>query len=513
MMNVARKSAIFSFLGWIAIAAIGSYFVWPLNKHVRLGIDLIGGFYITLKVDTAAAVKNELNDKANEIIRCLKKDNIADLGSKKVDGSIASLTCSTAQQAQEVMSYIRSKAFVVKASSQDLIIELSLPESEVNRIKNWAVESNVEVLRKRLDKTGVSEVAISRQGNENIVIELPNVDDPARAKEMIGKAAQLEFRLVHSRGTTEDDLLDKFDGIVPDGMELFHGNNSGSYLLHEDVLVTGKMLKNASPMVGGETGTQPVVHFELTPEGGELFNELTGNNVGKSLAVVLDGKVLTAPNISCAIRNSGTITGGFSWQEAQDLATMLKTGAFVAPVTFEEERRIGPSLGMESIRQGVTSCLIALVALFLFAITFYKMSGFLAFITLLYNLLFVIFSMAWIKATLTLPGIAGMVLTVGMAIDCSILIYEKMREAIASGINFKRAIDVGFSDAMSVILDANITTLLSGIVLYYFGTGPVQGFAITMILGIASTLITGLFFLKSLFRFALAVSNKDSLSV
>ena len=217
--------------------------------------------------------------------------------------------------------------------------------------------------------------------------------------------------------------------------------------------------------------------------------------------------------MQATIHSVGNITGSFTWEAAQDLATALKSGSFVAPVTFEEERRVGPSLGKESIEQGIFSCFIALGVLFTFSILFYRVSGFLAFLTLVYNLILIIFGMAWIKATLTLPGIAGMVLTVGMAIDSSILIYEKIKEELAGGLSFKKAVEVGFSDAMVVILDANITTFLMGIVLYKFGTGPIQGFAVTMMLGILSTLLTGLFFLRSLIGAVLHYTGASKLSI
>jgi preprotein translocase subunit SecD len=228
------------------------------------------------------------------------------------------------------------------------------------------------------------------------------------------------------------------------------------------------------------------------------------------LAIVLDGEIISAPQIRSAIRSEGSISG-VGPQEAQELSLLLKSGAFVAPVTFEEERQIGPSLGAESIRQGLVSCLVGLAALFVFSVTLYKIPGILAFATLLYNLLLILMALAWFKATLTLPGIAGMVLTVGMAIDASILIYERVREELAAGVSLRKAVNNGFSDAKVVILDANITNLIVGVVLYKFGTGPIQGFAVTLIIGIIATLITGLFFLRSLLNFVIDAFNLQTL--
>lgn len=239
---------------------------------------------------------------------------------------------------------------------------------------------------------------------------------------------------------------------------------------------------------------------------------LPAKNMGKMLAIVLDNMVISAPVIQAAIRSEGMITlGSADINYAKELALLLRSGSFVAPVSFEEERQIGPSLGAESIRQGLISCLVGLGLLFLFSVFFYGFPGILAFIALIYNLLLILLGLSWLNATLTLPGIAGMVLTVGMAIDASILIYEQIKEALAHGMPLRKAIQHGFSDAMVVILDANITTFIVGVVLFYFGTGPIKGFAVTMMLGIISTLITGLFFLRSLFSFILNTFNIQKL--
>ena len=257
-----------------------------------------------------------------------------------------------------------------------------------------------------------------------------------------------------------------------------------------------------------------VVEFSFSSEGGDKFYDLTSKNVGKPLAIVLDNKVVMAPKINSALRESGVIESStFTPQTAKQLEVLLKSGAFVAPVTFEEERQIGPSLGAESIKQGLISCLVGLGLLLVFSISFYSMCGLLAFITLLYNLLLILVAMHFLRATLTLPGIAGLVLTIGMAIDSSILIYEQIKEALANGMTIRKAVDTGFSDALVVILDANITTFIVGAVLYYFGTGPIKGFAVTMMLGIIATLITGLFFLKSTFTFILNKFNVQKLRI
>lgn len=517
MSSLTRRTAAYGIFFWIALAGLGAYFVTPLQKHLKLGIDLVGGFYITLQVQTDEAVKVELQQRLQSYMRRLKDQGI-DVVNHKINGHGITLQFATLDDVQKASKYLKTHTSEMTLNSEGLGINLYLPEHMVQRIKDWSVQSNIDVLRKRLDKTGVAEIAISRQGERNIIIELPNVDDPARAKEMIGKTAQLEIKLVEKQASSEDDLLDDYDGVLPEGMMIVpsaaeKGESKEYYLVADYAEITGKDIKNAEPALGGKTGAQPVVSFELNADGADHFYDLTSKNQGKRIAVIIDGEAISAPVVQSTIHHSGQITGNFAWESAQDLATSLKSGSFVAPVSFEEERRIGPSLGAESIRQGLMSCLIGLALLFVFSLYYYKSAGFLAFLALLYNLVLTIFFLSWIKATLTLPGIAGMVLTIGMAIDASILIYEKIKELLASGIPFKKAVEEGFSDAMVVILDANITTFLMGIVLYKFGTGPIQGFAVTMMLGILSTLATGLFFLRSLFRAVLHYTGASKLSI
>jgi preprotein translocase subunit SecD len=516
MISSSSRSAAYGLFFWTALAVIGSYLVFPLERHLKLGIDLVGGFYITLQVQTDEAVKMEIQERMLSSMHRLRENQLPAPINHRAEGTAFFLTFSTIEETHKALQCLKTHLGDESIHTEGMTIVSRLTDNKVQEIKNWSVESNVEILRKRLDKTGVAEVSVSRHGEKNIIIELPNVDDPDRAKEMIGKTAQLEIKLVEGAASSEDDLLDRYDGILPEGMMIVTGKENGEhtryYLVSDYAEISGRDLKNAQPSLGGRTNTEPVVTFEFKPEGGEKFYELTSKNVGRQLAVIVDGVVYSAAVINEAIRHSGSISGGFTWESAQDLATALKSGAFVARVTFEEERRIGPSLGSESIRQGFMACLIGMAVLFIFSL-WYKVSGLLAFTALLYNLLLIIFSMAWLNATLTLPGIAGMVLTIGMAIDSSILVFEKVKELLKSGMTYRKAIEEGFSDAMVVILDANITTFLMGAVLYWLGTGPIQGFAVTMMLGILSTLVTGFFFLRSLFRIVLHYTGAKELSI
>jgi preprotein translocase subunit SecD len=517
-MKAITQRGLFSwFTFWIALAILFGYMLWPLRKTLRYGIDLVGGTYITLEVQTDKAVEAELLSKMQSVVNRLKEGNKELPTAKAVENNTIIFTFSSASAAQNAASLIQSQDKELSVNTDNQMLKLSLPTGVITRIKENAVARNVDVLRNRLNKLSVEEITIAAQGERNIIVELPDVSDPQQAKEMIGRAAILEFKLVEKVGRTQDDILYELDGILPGDKEILpsqeetDGKPNYYYLVSRFAEVGGKDLASANAQL--DQNNRTVVVFKTTSEGGDRFYQLTSKNINRPLAIVLDGVVISAPTVQAAIRNEGIITGSRSIDEAKQLATLLNSGAFVAPVTFEEERQIGPSLGAESIRKGLVSCLVGLLLLLVFSVIFYSLCGILAFITLLYNLLLILVAMSLLRATLTLPGIAGLVLTVGMAIDASILIYEEIKESLARGETIKKAVSTGFSDALVVILDANITTFIVGAVLFYFGTGPIKGFAVTMMLGIISTLITGLFFLKSTFTFILNTFNVQKLRI
>lgn len=519
MKSTATRIASSSLMFWVGLCIIGIYFLYPLRKSVRFGIDLVGGTYLTLEVKTHAAIQAELVRKLQSIETKFKRDRSISLISKTIDGQKIILTFENQQQTQEAARILKSDERDLLQTVERNIITLNFSEPMEKSIKKDAVARNIEVLRTRLDRFSVAEISIAPQGEKEIIIELPDVSDPQEAKEMIGRAALLEFKLVTKMGSSESELLLEYDGDLPDDLQILpgereHGRTPYYYVVQKYAKVTGNMLADARPkLMGGATGMNPEVDFSFNDEGAEKFYELTSKNIGRQLAIVLDGEVISAPKINSAIRNSGRIEGNFTSDEVKKLAYLLKSGSFVAPVTFEEERQIGPSLGAESIKHGLYSCMGGFGLVFLFSIYYYKWCGLLAFLALVYNLIFILIGLAWMHATLTLPGIAGMTLTIGMAIDASILIYERIKEELAKGNSIKNAIDTGFSGAMGVILDGNITTFISGIVLYNLGSGPIQGFAVTLMLGIVATLIATLFFLKSLFKFILNNFSIQKLSI
>jgi preprotein translocase subunit SecD len=490
---------------WVLFAAIGVYGLLPLRKSIKFGSDLVGGTYLTLEVHTQEAVNAELVNKMRSIESSLKRAGKQLPVSKGVENGVMTLVFGSMQDAQDAANTIKSEEPELELSAESSTLSLSYPERKAALIKREAVQRNIEILRTRLDKFSVAEILITEQGKNNIVIELPDVADPQAAKAMIGKAAKLEFRLVDKYGSTKDEILYEYDGEIPGDKEIMPGKGAqgGYYLVTKYADVTGGMLKDAKLAFGGETQSEPVVSFVFDDEGSALFYDLTSKNYGRALAIVLDGVVISAPRINEPIKGSGQISGRFTTQEARELATLLKSGSFVAQVSFAEERQIGPALGDQARKDGLLSCLVGLSLLFVFSLWYYSLSGLFAFIALIYNLLLILMALSWLKATLTLPGIGGLVLTVGMAIDASILIFEHIKEELSKNVPIKKAVQAGFADALVVILDANITTFVVGAVLYYFGTGPIKGFAVTMMFGIIATLISGLFFLRSLFKFVL----------
>lgn len=524
-MNLSSKSLTRSgFLLWIAAAAgIVAYLFTFYNGGVHLrsdrikfGIDLVGGTYITLGVQTDKAVETELFDKVVSFSKKLDKEEHIVPVSHTIEKNEARLRFDSAATAQAAQSIIRRQDSDLNVVTEGEIVKISFKESQVKKIADHAVQGNIDVLRTRLDSLGVGEIPISAQGDKKISIELPDIDDTQKAKEMIGKPALLEVKLVEREGNSPEEILDAYDGELPEGMVIVPGNEGHGkryYLVPASTDLTGRLLKDAYTGFGGQMQTEVVVNFVFNPEGGEKFYELTRKNFNKHIAMIVDGVVVSAPRVSTPIGANGYIHGNFTTESATGLALLLKSGAFVAPVTFEEERRIGPSLGQESIRQGLIACIVGLLLLFLFSIIFYKVAGIFAVIALIFNLLLILLALGWLKATLTLPGIAGMVLTIGMAIDASILIYEKIKEELKAGVPTKKAVNTGFSEAMEVILDSNITTFIVGIVLYKFGYGPIQGFALTLMIGIVATLITGLFFLRSIFNFFLYTVGMQTIKI
>jgi len=526
MSLFAKRLLVSGVTFWFLLTLIGLYFLFPIKEkdgkrylgvNLRFGIDLVGGSFLTLGVQTEKAIESELLSLMQSIPDRLKEGGKEQPISKVADKEKIILKFNDIPSAQAASIYLNDKLQDLVTKVKDMVVELQLAENKKRKIEKEAVETNIQVMHSRLNTFNVEEVSVAAKGDRQIVVELPNVN-PQEARAMIGKSAVLEFKLVEMEAAEEKDILYKYDAL-PEGMEVLphrtrmDGKSKEYFLVPKYTDITGKLLKNAFAGLGGEYHNQTVVNFEFNVEGGDRFYELTSKNPGRRIAIVLDNEILTAPTIKASIRSRGQIEGNFTSREAKELATLLKSGAFVAPVVIEEDREIGATLGQESIYKGLMSCLVGFLLLFFFGVLYYKWSGVFAFITLLFNLIFLLMGLSYLHATLTLPGIAGIILTAGMAIDASILIYERMKEALLTGVSIKQAVNKGFSDAMAVSLDANITTFITGVVLYKFGTGPVRGFAVTMMLGIITTLISGLFVLRSIFNYMLNNFNIKKLSI
>ena len=493
-----RKVFASELMFWVLLCGVGLYFLLPLRQSLRFGIDLVGGTYLTLEVQTGKAVEADLVEQMQSVDAKLKRSNRKLPISKYVENNTIILKFDSLQDAQAAAMDLKNNMPDMTQSVEGTTVRFQYSDLMMKRIREDAVLRNVEVLRTRM-----RDIPIAVQGEKNIVIELPDTANPQEAKARIGKAAQLELRLIEKFAPSKEDLLYELEGDLPPDKEILPGEE-GFYLVDKYADITGRMLKDARAQYGEKMGFEHVVSFKFNDVGSEKFYQMTSKHYGRQLGIVLDDYVISAPRINEPISGgSGQISGGFTAESARELALLLQSGSFVAPVTFEEERQVGPSLGQESIRQGLMSCLVGLGLLFLFSVFYYSVSGLFAFMALIYNLGLILMGLAWLQTPLTLPGIGGMVLTVGMAIDASILIFENIKEELARGVTANQAVRAGFSGTMKVILDANITTFIVGVVLYNFGTGPIQGFAVTMMLGILATLVTGLFFLRSLFTFVL----------
>lgn len=387
---------------------------------------------------------------------------------------------------------------------------------EVKSTEGDAVERALEIIRNRIDQLGVSEPLIHREGENWIVVQLPGIKEPERAKELIGKTALLEFRLVNMEKTIMD-VLDADGNIdeekIPDGYEVLPGKGDRRYLIKDTSEITGKYLKNAQVEIGGQFN-MPYVSLEFEKEGAGVFEEVTSANIGRNLAIVLDGVVQSAPVIRDRIPGGrAIIEGNFTMEEAHDLAIVLRAGALPAPVEIIQETSVDPSLGSDSVRLGFKASVIGFCLVIIFMVIYYQLSGLLASLALVFNLFFVLGAMSALHATLTMSGIAGLVLTVGMAVDANVLIFERIREELRAGKTVRVSIDNGYSRAFSTILDSNVTTLIPAAFLFQFGTGQIRGFAVTLSLGIVFSMFSAVVITHMIYDIALGGKPIKKLSI
>ena len=485
---------------------------FPLPKFLQreplhLGLDLRGGTHLLFTVDVEKAVENNLARSADELRRELKDQKIQ-TGEITQEGKVLRLSLSSPDQraAFDELMKNRFPNLVVTTQTSDgpPVIELSPSPREQEQLRRFAIDQSLETIRNRIDQFGVSEPSIQRQGDQDIVVQLPGVQDPQRAKELIGKTAVLEFKLVAEKagpGTEKFSAANPLPGAAKE------------YVLDKKVLMSGSAVADARVRPGTQL-EGPYVELILSDRGAREFEQITGENVGRNLAIVLDGKVFSAPVIREKIGGGrASITGSFDIKEARDLAIVLRAGALPAPIKIAEERTVGPSLGRDSIRQGVVSLLVGGLLVVLFMVYYYRGAGLLADGALVLNVLFMMAILAAFGATLTLPGIAGVVLTLGMAVDANVLINERIREELRAGKTPRAALEAGYDRAWAAIRDSNITTLISGLILFQFGSGPVKGFAVTLCIGLVTTVFTAVFVTRMFYDWKLSRRQLLSVSV
>jgi preprotein translocase subunit SecD len=394
-----------------------------------------------------------------------------------------------------------------------LVLELDTSKLPPDKNVREAVEHAREIIENRVNALGVTEPIVQRQGEKWIVVQLPGLKDPERARNVIGKTALLEFKLVAIEDEDPKKKEEALKGNIPQNLEVLYDREGRPYLLEKERLLDGSYLKSARMAVGGRYGFEPVVEFEFNPEGARKFGEITGKNIGRRLAIILDNVVYSAPVIRDRITSRGEISGGFTDKEASDLALVLRSGSLPAPLRIIQNVTVGPSLGEDSIRKGVTASIVATILVVLFMGIYYKISGLIADLALLGNLIMLLGALAGLHATLTLPGIAGIALTMGMAVDANVLIFERIKEEMRKGKTIRASVDAGYKRALLTIIDSHVTTLITALILFTFGTGPIRGFAVSLSLGVAISLFTALIITKIVFDYRLSRGEVTSLSI
>ncbi|MDB9744690.1 protein translocase subunit SecD [Pelagibacteraceae bacterium] len=480
-----------------------------IDKKINLGLDLQGGSYLLLEINSDTLIQEKIQDKVIPIKKLLKENKI-NYSNFKINNQSLSVNISdldkfdllfNSRKDNLVNPYIvnyRSFELVYEKISTDRV-EISFSKFGLLTINNSALKQSIEIVRRRIDDVGTKEPTILQRGEKRILIELPGLKDPERIKALLGKTAQLNFRLVSENNEFGTDKL-----ISENGEKLN---------VSKRIIMSGENLIDAQPNINNQNN-EPTVSFTLDRLGAQKFGRATTDNVGKRLAIVLDGEIISAPSINEPITSgNGMISGNFSFQEVTDLSLLLRSGALPTPLLVVEERTVGPDLGEDSIKSGSTSLIVGFILVILFMFYKYKIFGLIANTTLIANLLMLIGILTILEATLTLPGIAGIILTVGMAVDANVLIFERIREELKTEKSIIHAFDTGYAKAKITVLDANITTLIAAIILFSFGSGPVKGFAITLGIGIITTLFTAYFLARHLTSLVVLSSKNKEIKI
>jgi preprotein translocase subunit SecD len=500
----------------------------PFNEYfpkekIHLGLDLQGGMHLVLEVDTEKALESMMERSANDLKESLMENKVRFRKVERAKGATISLELTESAGRAELDNILRDHYLDLEVASSTphdggQTVLLKINDKRAIDLKKLTVEHSLETIRNRVDQFGIAEPEIVPEGDNRIMIQLPGIKDPERAKNLIGKTALLEFKVVDDENSLDEALR----GNIPEGDVIAYGlrtdkstgqRGSIPYLLKNKTLLTGASLETAKVQISDRFG-EPNVSIKFNSQGATDFDRITNDNVRKRLAIVLDGVVHSAPVIQERISGGqAQITGNFTMDEARDLAIVLRAGALPAPVNILEERTVGPSLGSDSIRQGILATLIGSIFVILFMVFYYRLSGTVADLALIINIVLVLGILAAFKATLTLPGIAGLLLTVGMAVDANVLIFERVREELRTGKNVRLALDTGYSRAFITIIDTHVTGIVSAIFLIIFGTGPIKGFAVTLIIGLLASLFTAVFVTRVIFDYFTWNFNVKKLSI
>jgi preprotein translocase subunit SecD len=521
---VITLAAVYFFLPTLYPSLPASVKPYFLQNRIHLGLDLQGGMHLVLEVDTDKAMEGTVERLANALKEGLMEKRIRFRSvERKADNGISIEL--PGKEAQADLEKLLSEQFPdLEVKSVDVIegrekVVLKYREKRIADMKKTTLDQSLETIRNRVDQFGVTEPEIIPQGDDRILIQLPGIKDAKRAIDLIGKTALLEFKLVDEEHNVEDALR----GNVPAGSILMKGAREGGektsgrrdtmYLLKEKTLLTGQSLENAQVKISDRFG-EPYVAIKFNPQGAKDFDRITGENVNRRLAIILDGAVYSAPVIKERISGGDAqITGSFTMEDAKDLAIVLRAGSLPAPVKILEQRTVGPSLGHDSIDKGILSTIIGMLLVFVFIVIYYRWSGVVACLALLLNLVLLLGAMALFDATLTLPGIAGIVLTVGMAVDANVLIFERTREELRTGKTPRAAVDAGYTKAFLTIFDSNVTTLIAAVFLFQFGSGPVKGFAVTLTIGLIVSMFTAIFVTRIIFDYFTWTRKIEKLSI
>jgi preprotein translocase subunit SecD len=491
----------------VAVLAASAWYLYPPRERINLGLDLQGGIHLVLGVEADKAITAQMDRAAEEVKAAFERKGIAVARVAREGEATIVVQLANPQAWNDALTVAGEYGRFERREEDQAAgrFKLALAESEVRRLRDLAVRQGVETIRNRVDQFGVAEPTITRQGEDRILIQLPGVQDPDRAKALIGKTALLEFRLLDEQTPADQALA----GRLPETSEILYQvqvdpetkqERRIPYVVQKRVILTGAELNSAEVQADPNSPGNWQVSIDFNAQGTRIFGEVTEQNVGKHLAIILDGVVRSAPRINERIPGGrAVITGQFTIEEARDLAIVLRAGALPAPVRILEERTVGPSLGADSIRQGMMAIIAASVIVFVFMLAYYRLSGVIADIALGLNLFILLATMAAFGATLTLPGIAGIALTIGMAVDTNILIFERIREELRVGKTPRAAIEAGFRRAFRTIVDTHVTVLVTAAILYNFGTGPVKGFAVSLFVGLTASLFTAVFVTRLLF--------------